>query len=156
MDMMLNTANSIDVALPTPIDDEYWSLPGLGSDRMPQQPEGKPSKVAAMVSMLRLSQILAFATRTLVSVSTFWHRCTGNNLTHFSQYPTNKPKRADSTWEQRIVSELDSALNNWLDTLPSHRTSPCLCNSGISCRVLMRTSVVYQCAGILTGKTPFI
>ncbi|RPD58806.1 hypothetical protein L226DRAFT_471190 [Lentinus tigrinus ALCF2SS1-7] len=90
----------IDVALPTPIDDEYWSLPGSDDNSVPQQPEGKPSKVAVLVSLIRLSQILAFATRTL--------------------YPINKSKRTDSSWEQRIVAELDSALNNWVDSLPSH------------------------------------
>ncbi|KAI0701455.1 fungal-specific transcription factor domain-containing protein [Cerioporus squamosus] len=88
----------IDVALPTMIDDEHWSSPG--QDDIPQQPEGKPSKVAALVSLIRLSQILAFATRTL--------------------YPINKSKRTDSSWEQRIVAELDSALNNWVGSLPNH------------------------------------
>ena len=63
-----DSVNSIDVALPTPVDDEYWSLPGSGDDNMPQQPEGKPSKIAGFLSLIRLSQILAFATRTLVSL----------------------------------------------------------------------------------------
>ncbi|RDX40746.1 hypothetical protein OH76DRAFT_1365731 [Lentinus brumalis] len=88
----------VDVALPTTIDDEYWSSPG--QDDGPKQPEGKPSKVASLVALIRLSQILAFATRTL--------------------YPINKSKRTDSSWEQRIVAELDSALNNWVDSLPNH------------------------------------
>lgn len=38
-----------------------------------------------------------------------------------SKYPVNKSKRNDPSWEQHIVAELDSALNNWVNSLPSHR-----------------------------------
>lgn len=31
---------------------------------------------------------------------------------------------AGEQWEQRIVAELDSALNKWVDSVPDHRTSP--------------------------------
>jgi hypothetical protein len=27
-------------------------------------------------------------------------------------------------WEQRIVAELDSSLNKWIDSVPDHRTRP--------------------------------
>jgi hypothetical protein len=27
-------------------------------------------------------------------------------------------------WEQRVVSQLDSALNQWVDSVPDHRTWP--------------------------------
>lgn len=71
--LMPNTVHSVDVSLPTLIDDQYWNLPGAGNDNIPQQPEGEPSKVAAMVSLISLSQILAFATKTLVSSADVRH-----------------------------------------------------------------------------------
>ena len=41
------------------------------------------------------------------------------------KYSINKSKsllgHGDSRWEQRIVAELDSALNKWVDTVPAHR-----------------------------------
>ena len=41
------------------------------------------------------------------------------------QYSSNKSKaqlgHSDKQWEQRIVAELDSALNKWVDTVPAHR-----------------------------------
>ncbi|PIL25443.1 transcription factor [Ganoderma sinense ZZ0214-1] len=95
-------AEDFDLALPTECDDEYW----LTSDGEPlfKQPPGKPSKVSGFVYMIRLCQGLAFANRTI--------------------YATNKSRaqqgHSDEQWEQRIVAELDSALNNWADSLPSH------------------------------------
>ncbi|RPD58799.1 hypothetical protein L226DRAFT_471250 [Lentinus tigrinus ALCF2SS1-7] len=92
----------IDAALPTEIDDEYW--PTSGSEQTPSQPEGKPSKVAYLVAHIRLARNLAFATRTVYSI--------------------NRSKlqlgQGDSQWEQRVVAELDSSLNSWLDSLPAH------------------------------------
>ncbi|KAM5544366.1 hypothetical protein V8D89_002026 [Ganoderma adspersum] len=91
-----------DIALPTECDDEYWLTPE--GEPLFKQPPGKPSKVTAFVCMLRLGQILAFTMRTI--------------------YATNKSKaqlgHADQQWEQRIVADLDSALNKWSDSLPSH------------------------------------
>ncbi|KAM5544367.1 hypothetical protein V8D89_002027, partial [Ganoderma adspersum] len=91
-----------DLALPTECDDEYWLT--LGGEPLFKQPPGKPSKVTAFVCMIRLGQIVAFATRTI--------------------YATNKSRaqliHSDRQWEQRIVAELDSALNKWTDSLPSH------------------------------------
>ena len=43
------------------------------------------------------------------------------------QYSSNKSKaqlgHSDKQWEPRIVAELDSGLNKWADSLPSHRKS---------------------------------
>ena len=42
-----------------------------------------------------------------------------------SQYSINKSKLflgfVGPHWEQHIVAELDSALNEWIDTVPNHR-----------------------------------
>ena len=46
---------------------------------------------------------------------------------HPLQYSINKSKQTlgyvGPEWEQRIVAELDSALNKWIDTVPEHRVS---------------------------------
>ena len=72
--------------------------------------------------MLRLGQILAFAMRTIVSEFACPDR---HEADHVLQYATNKSKaqlgHADEQWEQRIVADLDSALNKWSDSLPAHR-----------------------------------
>ena len=43
----------------------------------------------------------------------------------FDKYATNKSRaqlgHSDQQWEQRVIVELDSALNKWADDLPSHR-----------------------------------
>ena len=90
-----------------------------------KQPAGKPSKITAFVCTLRLGQILAFAMRTIVSTSAYIYR----HETHvLSQYSTNKsrgqPGQSDQQWEQGVVADLDSALNKWSDSLPSHREPP--------------------------------
>ncbi|KAM5544334.1 hypothetical protein V8D89_001994 [Ganoderma adspersum] len=79
-----------DIAPPTEYDNKYWLTPE--GEPSFKQPPGKPSKVAAFVCVLKLGQILAFAMRTVF----------------------------DEQWEQRIVADLDSALNKWSDSLPSH------------------------------------
>ncbi|KAI0701458.1 fungal-specific transcription factor domain-containing protein [Cerioporus squamosus] len=92
----------IDVALPTEVDDEYWTTSGSGEP--PRQPEGKPSKLAFLGAYIRLTRNLAFASRTIYSIN------------------KTKPQlgQGDSQWEERIVAELDSSLNKWLDSLPAH------------------------------------
>ena len=49
----------------------------------------------------------------------------GETLTARGQYSINKSKAllgfVGQQWEQRIVAELDSALNKWIDTVPDHR-----------------------------------
>ncbi|KAI0790296.1 fungal-specific transcription factor domain-containing protein [Irpex lacteus] len=88
--------------LPIACDDEYWRQ----SDPVQafKQPEDKPSKVAYFNCMLRLSQIHAYALRTIYSI--------------------NKSKAllglVGSDWQQKIVSQIDSALNRWLDSIPPH------------------------------------
>ena len=56
---------SFDLDLPVECDDEYWSPPDP-KDAF-KQPSGKPSKMSYFIAYLKLSQILAFALRTIVS-----------------------------------------------------------------------------------------
>ncbi|EIW84600.1 hypothetical protein CONPUDRAFT_163679 [Coniophora puteana RWD-64-598 SS2] len=91
-----------DVDLPVVCDDEYWEH--ANSDQAFKQPPGKPSSVAYFVSALKLSQILAFALRTIYSI---------NRSKILLGFVGHK-------WEQHIVAELDSALNSWIDSVPEH------------------------------------
>ncbi|KAI0692333.1 fungal-specific transcription factor domain-containing protein [Cytidiella melzeri] len=91
-----------DVDLPVACDDEYWSHPDPAQAF--KQPPDKPSQTIFFNYLLRLSQIHAFALRTVYSI--------------------NKSKAlmglVGHEWRQRIVAEIDSALNQWIDSLPSH------------------------------------
>ncbi len=57
---------SIDLDLPIACDDEYWLNPN--PELAFKQPEGKPSTVTFFNCALRLTQIHAFALRTIVRV----------------------------------------------------------------------------------------
>ncbi|EEB97207.1 hypothetical protein MPER_03521, partial [Moniliophthora perniciosa FA553] len=88
--------------MPAECDDEYWEHPD--PEMAFKQPSGRPSYVAAFISYLKLMRLLAIALRTI--------------------YCINKSKMvlgfAGPQWEQRIVAELDSALNQWVDSIPEH------------------------------------
>lgn len=106
----------MDVDFPVECDDEYWvtedsgSAPNLLSDTRKggrlifRQPPDKPSLVTAFVVFLKLNQVLAVVLRTI--------------------YSLKKSRIAlgfvGPRWEQHIVSELDSALNHWVDCIPDH------------------------------------
>jgi hypothetical protein len=55
---------SFDIDLPLEVDDQYWEADG--SALAFRQPAGTPAKVAAFISLIKLSQIIAFALRTVV------------------------------------------------------------------------------------------
>ncbi|KAF9454031.1 hypothetical protein P691DRAFT_657228 [Macrolepiota fuliginosa MF-IS2] len=83
-------------------DDEYWECEDPAQNW--KQPLGKPSKVTAFNLFLRLCEILAFTLRTLYSIKK-------------SKVLTGL---IGDEWEQRVVTELDSSMNLWKDTLPDH------------------------------------
>ncbi|KAF8162154.1 fungal-specific transcription factor domain-containing protein, partial [Mycena galopus ATCC 62051] len=94
--------DDFDIQLPTECDDEYWEP--KDSAQAFRQPPGKPSRIAFFNSYARLSNILAFVLHLL--------------------YSSNKAKNlyatGDGAWDEHIVSELDSALNKWVDGIPEH------------------------------------
>lgn len=95
---------SFDADLPIEVDDEYWECED--PEQSWKQPPGKPSKVTAFNVHLRLCEILAFTLRTL--------------------YSNKKSKLLTGLigdqWEERVVTELDSSMNKWKDSLPDHRS----------------------------------
>ncbi|KAF8315626.1 hypothetical protein DL93DRAFT_2057071 [Clavulina sp. PMI_390] len=95
-----------DLDLPVEVDDEYWSSPSQEGAPIPtpRQPTGVPSKISSFVASLKLYQTMAFALRTV--------------------YSTDKSKIllgfGGEKWDQHFVSELDSRMNQWADTVPVH------------------------------------
>ncbi|KAI0090953.1 fungal-specific transcription factor domain-containing protein [Irpex rosettiformis] len=91
-----------DLDLPLDVDDEYWFTGDPQLDF--KQPPGKPSTISFFISSLKLNSILARALRTI--------------------YAINKSKAllgyTGPQWEEHMVAELDSLLNQWIDTVPDH------------------------------------
>uniref|UniRef100_A0A0W0EU63 Transcription factor domain-containing protein n=1 Tax=Moniliophthora roreri TaxID=221103 RepID=A0A0W0EU63_MONRR len=91
-----------DLDMPCECDDEYWEHPNPALAF--RQPPGRPSFVSAFNSYLKLLEILAAVLRTLYCVDK------PNVLLGFM----------GSRWEQRVVAELDGALNRWVGDIPEH------------------------------------
>ncbi|KAF5339465.1 hypothetical protein D9758_015306 [Tetrapyrgos nigripes] len=98
------SSDDFDIDLPVQCDDEYWehSDPELAF----KQPPGRPSNLVYFVRFLRLLDILNMAQKTIY-------------LTRHSDKWTMMGI-SDLEWSQRMVSELDSMLNDWIDTIPEH------------------------------------
>lgn len=110
--------SSFDLDFPTDCDDEYWAPTG---GRAPfKQPPGIPSSITFFNLSHRLNQIASFAMRTIVS-SLYDARIT---LTLGSKYSINRSKillgYVGPQWQQTIVTQLDSALNKWVDSIPDY------------------------------------
>ncbi|KAF9068919.1 fungal-specific transcription factor domain-containing protein [Rhodocollybia butyracea] len=95
-----------DLDLPSECDDEYWEHPD--PEQAFKQPPGRPSWVRFWIEELKLLDVLSFALKNLYSVK-------------------KPPEVGDSaslsaSWDERVVKELDSALNEWVDNVPDHRS----------------------------------
>ncbi|KAF8894329.1 fungal-specific transcription factor domain-containing protein [Gymnopilus junonius] len=90
-----------DLDLPLECDDEYW-------DRGFEQPSDKPSSISFFNTYLRLMDIHAYAMRSIYSIK--------RSGSIFNQ----SAHRSD----QELITELDSAMNNWMDSVPSHLRWP--------------------------------
>ncbi|KAJ6515346.1 fungal-specific transcription factor domain-containing protein [Mycena sanguinolenta] len=88
-----------DVAPLLEVDDEYW-------DKGLRQPPGKPSQLAYSVCVVRLCEILGDAVRQLYGAE--------------KANTKSVVGSEDPEWEKRAVAELDSAMNNFLDSVPPH------------------------------------
>ncbi|KAF8315963.1 fungal-specific transcription factor domain-containing protein [Amanita rubescens] len=91
-----------DIELPVECDDDYWEIDERSHVAF-NQPSGKPSRVTAFIAHLRLTEILVYSMRTLHSAR-----------------KSRTSQVSDEEWEQRIVAEVDSAMNQWKDSLPNH------------------------------------
>ncbi|KAJ3759895.1 fungal-specific transcription factor domain-containing protein [Lentinula raphanica] len=93
--------NDFDTDLPIDCDDEYWEHSAF------QQPPGIPSSTSYWIAFLKLMDILGLTLHTIHAVkpTDMWSATVG--LTK-------------QEWNGRIVSELNSLLNNWVDKIPDH------------------------------------
>ncbi|PWZ02906.1 hypothetical protein BCV70DRAFT_143909, partial [Testicularia cyperi] len=114
----------IDLELPVAIDD-YLLFNTPENQPLPEQPKESPAIITGFLCALRLDELIG---RTLRMV-----------------YALHKTKLRFGAhgreWDERIVTEIDSALNNWLDTVPSHlRYDPHETND----EWLMQSSLLYS------------
>jgi hypothetical protein len=116
--------HSFDLDLPAECDDEFWK-PSVTGNAF-EQPGHLPSSVSFFIWDLKLQYIVSFAIRTVVSPNASpvlrLVRCL-----YRPEYSINKSKIAlgfvEVKWEQRIITKLDTALSQWLESVPSHRSS---------------------------------
>ncbi|KAF7341905.1 Zn(2)-C6 fungal-type domain-containing protein [Mycena sanguinolenta] len=91
-----------DIELPLEVDDEYWDHPD--PDQAFKQPAGKPSLIAYFICNIRLGEIQGLTLRRL--------------------YGSNKSRVLHGfigdDWEQQIIAELDSSLDEFLNSIPDH------------------------------------
>ncbi|KAE9403325.1 hypothetical protein BT96DRAFT_990365 [Gymnopus androsaceus JB14] len=90
-----------DLEFPLEVDDDYWLH--LDPEQAFKQPTGRPSALACWVHYLKLLDIFGVAQRSIHAVK-------------IPQRWASDPKKNDET----VVSELDIALNQWVDTIPDH------------------------------------
>ncbi|KIY48718.1 hypothetical protein FISHEDRAFT_9727, partial [Fistulina hepatica ATCC 64428] len=89
----------IDLDLPIECDDEYWICPETNKPYF-QQPKDKPSKLSFFVCIVKLNELLGYALRTVYSI--------------------NKTKVPRVFVPETMVTEFDSLINNWMDSVPAH------------------------------------
>lgn len=93
----------IDLELPLEIDDEIlFNTPE--SEPLPKQPSDKPALIGGFLSSLRLDEIVGRTLKTVYALQKTKVRFGINS----------------KEWDERLVTEIDSALNGWLDTVPPH------------------------------------
>ncbi|KAG5642750.1 hypothetical protein DXG03_002231 [Asterophora parasitica] len=88
-----------DVDRPIECDDEYWDHPDPSLAF--QQPPNKPSTITYFNHYLRLMDILSHAMKVIYSVK--------------------KSTQSAPYLDQKIIMDLDSAMNGWMDSVPEHR-----------------------------------
>ncbi|GLB37480.1 putative fungal specific transcription factor [Lyophyllum shimeji] len=95
-----------DVDLPLEVDDEYWEAedPAMSF----RQPEGVPAKICLFNQVIKLSQVMAFALKTVYVVD--------RSKIFFGLTP--------ASWRREVIAQMDSALNEWLTSLPEHLAWP--------------------------------
>ncbi|KAK0496568.1 fungal-specific transcription factor domain-containing protein, partial [Armillaria luteobubalina] len=92
-----------DLQMPIECDDEYWDIAPDGQVDF-NQPSGKPSKISCFSASIKLSEIMSVAMKTWCSL----------------KKARDMLGLTGKSWEQRLVSDLDSSLNAWVDSVPDH------------------------------------
>ncbi|CAA7269319.1 unnamed protein product [Cyclocybe aegerita] len=128
----------LDLDLPIDCDDEYWEH--ADPEKRFRQPPDKPSTMSGFIHLLKLMYILNCCIRGLYAPpkgDVWYHPLTVQE------------------WKPRVLVELDSSLNKWLDSVPEHlRWDPNRANiDDFNISALLYT--LYYYVQILTHR-PFI
>jgi hypothetical protein len=116
------SAISIDVDLPLEVDDEYWETEDPASAF--QQPKDIPASVTALNLWIRLTQIIAYALRTLVChIDSL---CLSDVILSFKvQYAVHDSRLlfgvSTTQCREEAISHLNTALSDWTNSVPKHR-----------------------------------
>ncbi|KAF5380741.1 hypothetical protein D9757_007121 [Collybiopsis confluens] len=96
--------SSFDVEYPANCDEEYWE--NENPRKAFVQPADKPSKSASWIHFIKLMEIAGLVHRLIYPIrkSSHWRRLGVQGL----------------SWNQKSVIELDSALNEWVSSVPEH------------------------------------
>ncbi|TRM69414.1 fungal-specific transcription factor domain-containing protein [Schizophyllum amplum] len=95
--------DDIDAEYPVECDDEYWESTDGSSSFV--QPEGTLARTATYFNThLKVADLHSIAFRNLYTTA----------------QSRLKNGRVGAAWDQRLVSELDSELNNWVDSIPDY------------------------------------
>ncbi|KIK55515.1 hypothetical protein GYMLUDRAFT_1017822 [Collybiopsis luxurians FD-317 M1] len=97
-----SNTNDLDLKLPAMCDDEYWETPDPADAFW--QPESIPLKLTFLVHHIKLMEIVGF-----IQCSLYSARCLD---------PWGPTTLSSTEWNQKAITELDSALNKWIDALP--------------------------------------
>ncbi|KAJ4490980.1 fungal-specific transcription factor domain-containing protein [Lentinula aciculospora] len=97
--------NDCDADMPLECDDEYWEH--ADPKQAFQQPPGKPSSMSFWICFLKLINILSLTLHTIHAVKQ-------------SNMPAATLGLSKQEWTEKIITELDSLLNEWTDEIPSH------------------------------------
>ncbi|THU95043.1 hypothetical protein K435DRAFT_798455 [Dendrothele bispora CBS 962.96] len=92
-----------DLDLPIECDDEYWPSEQSDPGKAFKQPEGKPSLLSHWIGRLKLFTIFKYSQRTI--------------------YAARRPQfimGSDEDWRQKVIAQIDSSLNSWVEKIPSH------------------------------------
>ncbi|TFK25684.1 hypothetical protein FA15DRAFT_638902 [Coprinopsis marcescibilis] len=88
-----------DLPFPLEVDDDYWTGPSAW-----KQPAGTPSLVSSFVHFLKLTQIVAFTSRSVYAIDK------SKVFRGFIQ----------GDWRVEVVSQLNTAMKEWLNDMPPH------------------------------------
>ncbi|KAL0581901.1 Gypsy retrotransposon integrase-like protein 1 [Marasmius crinis-equi] len=87
---------------PIIVDDEFWECTDPKMNM--KQPAGKPSSVAFFVQLIKLTDIMSYAQRTVYTL----------------RKPNTVTGKSNEQSDQQLIADLDSAMNSWLDSIPDY------------------------------------
>ncbi|SJL11564.1 uncharacterized protein ARMOST_14969 [Armillaria ostoyae] len=128
----------LDLQTPIECDDEYWEIGPDGQVHF-NQPSGKPSKISYFNASIKLSEIMSVVMKTSYSL----------------KKARDMLGLTGKSWEQRLVVDLDSSLNAWVDSVPDHLHWNPSCDNGIFLYQSATLYSVYYMLQILIHR-PFL